>query len=443
MFLGGLILLVIGANTLVRGASKLALSFGISPLVVGLTIVAFGTSAPEVAVSVGAVLDGKTDIAIGNVVGSNIFNVLFILGISALIAPLVVNIQLIRQEVPIMLGASLLLLAFAFDGKLSFLEGGSLFGLLAAYTVFLVVQSRRETQAAKDEFADAVQPAEAGAWDSHWATQVGQIAAGLAALVFGSDYLVQASVSFAQAMGVSDLVIGLTIVAAGTSMPEVATSIAAAIKGERDIAVGNVVGSNTFNILGCVGLSGLASGAAGLGIAPSVLGSGWLVTAATAFAKALGVSDLVIGLTIVAAGTSMPEVATSVMAAIKGERDIAVGNVVGSNTFNILGCLGISGLAAGSAGLGVPAAVLNFDIWVMLAVALACLPVFVTGREIARWEGGVFLLYYTAYVAYLILAAQQHDALGVFSGVMLSFVIPITVVTLVVVMLRPGTHASR
>ncbi|MBA2724310.1 MAG: sodium:calcium antiporter, partial [Methylibium sp.] len=195
MFLGGLILLVIGASTLVRGASKLALSFGISPLVVGLTIVAFGTSAPEVAVSVGAVLDGKADIAIGNVVGSNIFNVLFILGVSALIAPLVVNIQLIRQEVPIMLGASLLLLALSLDGKLSFLEGGLLFALLLAYTVFLVVQSRRETKAAKDEFADAIQPAGAGAWDSHWAAQIGLIAAGLAALVFGSEYLVQASVS--------------------------------------------------------------------------------------------------------------------------------------------------------------------------------------------------------------------------------------------------------
>ncbi len=151
MFLGGLILLVIGANLLVRGASKLALSFGISPLVVGLTIVAFGTSAPEVAVSVGAALDGRTDIAIGNVVGSNIFNVLFILGVSALITPLVVNIQLIRQEVPIMLGASLLLLALTLDGELSFLDGGFLFALLVAYTVFLVVQSRRETQAAKDE----------------------------------------------------------------------------------------------------------------------------------------------------------------------------------------------------------------------------------------------------------------------------------------------------
>ena len=134
MCVGGLVLLVVGANALVRGASKLALSFGISPLVVGLTIVAFGTSAPEMAVSVGAVLDGRGDIAVGNVVGSNIFNVLFILGISALITPLIVNVQLIRQEVPIMLGASLLLLAMALDGSVSLLEGGLLVVLMVAYT---------------------------------------------------------------------------------------------------------------------------------------------------------------------------------------------------------------------------------------------------------------------------------------------------------------------
>ena len=353
MFVGGLVLLVVGANALVRGSSKLALSFGISPLVVGLTIVAFGTSAPEVAVSVGAVLDGNPDIAIGNVVGSNIFNVLFILGISAMITPLVVNIQLIRQEAPIMLGASLLLLALGLDGKLSLLDGALLFALLVVYTVFLVVQSRRETQAAKDEYAAEVKPAEAGAWDDKLIAQLALIAVGLAALVFGSEYLVTAAVSFAKALGVSDLVIGLTIVAAGTSMPEVATSITAAVKGERDIAVGNVVGSNTFNILGCLGLSGLVSGDLGLVMAPSLMA---------------------------------------------------------------------------------------FDIWVMLAVALACLPVFMTGREIARWEGGVFLGYYSAYVTYLILAAQQHDALQAFSAVMLSFVVPLTVVTLVAVMIRrPAT----
>ena len=349
MFLAGLVALVAGAELLVRGASKLALSFGISPLVVGLTIVAFGTSAPEVAVSVGAVLGGRTDIAIGNVVGSNIFNVLFILGLSAIITPLVVNIQLIRQEVPIMVGASLLLLALTLDGGLSMLESALLFGLLLAYTVFLVRQSRAETQAAQDEFAAEAKPAAPGAWDSRLPVQLALIASGLGLLVLGSQ---------------------------------------------------------------------------------------WLVDAAVVFAKALGVSDLVIGLTIVAAGTSMPEVATSLTAAIKGERDIAVGNVVGGNTFNILGCLGVSGLFAGSGGLVMSPALLNFDIWVMIAVALACLPVFLTGREIARWEGAVFLGYYAAYVAYLILATQQHDALGPFSAVMMGFVVPITVVTLVVALLR-------
>ena len=349
MFLAGLVALVAGAELLVRGASKLALSFGISPLVVGLTIVAFGTSAPEVAVSVGAVLGGRSDIAIGSVVGSNIFNVLFILGLSAIITPLVVNIQLIRQEVPIMVGASLLLLALTLDGGLSMLESALLFGLLLAYTVFLVRQSRAETQAAQDEFAAEAKPAAPGAWDSRLPVQLALIAAGLGLLVLGSQ---------------------------------------------------------------------------------------WLVDAAVVFAKALGVSDLVIGLTIVAAGTSMPEVATSITAAIKGERDIAVGNVVGSNTFNILGCLGLSGLFTGSGGLVMSPALLNFDIWVMIAVALACLPVFLTGREIARWEGAVFLGYYAAYVAYLILAAQQHDALDPFSAVMMGFVVPITVVTLVVALLR-------
>jgi cation:H+ antiporter len=356
LFAAGLVALVIGANLLVRGASKLALSFGISPLVVGLTVVAFGTSAPEMAVSVGAVLDGKTDIAIGNVVGSNVFNVLFILGMSALIVPLIVNVQLIRQEVPIMIGASLLLLALGLDGKLSMLDGGFLLALMVAYTVFLVIQSRRATKAEIEAACAEIPKVDQKAWDDNVAAQIALIVAGLAALVFGSDWLVGASVAFAKALGVSDLVIGLTIVAAGTSMPEVATSITAAIKGERDIAVGNVVGSNTFNILGCLGLSGLVSGDLGLAMAPSLL---------------------------------------------------------------------------------------SFDIWVMVAVALACLPIFMTGREIARWEGGVFVAYYVAYVAYLILAAQKHDALPMFSAAMMSFVVPITIVTLVVVILRPSSSGPR
>jgi len=329
-----------------------ALSLGISPLVVGLTVVAFGTSAPEVAVSVGAVLDGKADLALGNAVGSNIFNVLFILGLSALIVPLVVNIQLIRQEVPIMLGASLLLLLLSLDGLLSWNDGVLLLVLLVAYTAFLVVQSRREGQAAQDEYSQEFAPQVPAAWlDRVWA-QLLLIAVGLALLVLGSD---------------------------------------------------------------------------------------WLVQAAVILAKAMGVSDLVIALTIVAAGTSMPEVATSIMAAIKGERDIAVGNVVGSNIFNALGCMGVASLVSGHTGLAVPPAAVNFDLWVMVAVALACIPVFMTGQVIARWEGAVFLGYYVAYVTYLVLAAQQHDALGGFSAAMLSFVLPLTVVTLVVLGLRKST----
>lgn len=354
-FAAGLTALVLGASSLVRGASKLALSLGLSPLVVGLTIVAFGTSAPEMAVSTGAVLDGQGDIAVGNVVGSNIFNVLFILGVSALIVPLVVHVQLIRQEIPIMLCASLLLLVLGLDGMIRVWEGGLLMALLVAYTAFLVIQSRKESAQQAAEFNEEIQPARPGALDAHWTVQLGLIVAGLALLVVGSDWLVSSSVAFAKAFGVSDLVIGLTIVAAGTSMPEVATSLTAAIKGERDIAVGNVVGSNTFNILGCIGMSGLVAGADGLTVAPSLL---------------------------------------------------------------------------------------NFDIWVMLAVALACFPVFLTGREIARWEGAVFLGYYVAYVAYLVLASQQHAALGAFSASMLAFALPITIITFVVVWLRQqrGQH---
>ncbi len=349
IFIAGLVALVAGAELLVRGASKLALSFGLSPLVVGLTIVAFGTSAPEMAVSAGAVLGGKTDLAIGTVVGSNIFNVLFILGLSALITPLVVNLQLIRQEVPIMIGASLLLLVLTLDGNLGWFDAAMLMALMLAYTGFLIAQSRSESASANEEYAAEVRPASPGSWDARLPVQLALVVVGLALLVLGAE---------------------------------------------------------------------------------------WLVSASVTFARSLGVSDLIIGLTIVAAGTSMPEVATSVMAAIKGERDIAVGNVVGSCLFNVLGCLGLAGLLADDVGLVVPAAVQNFDIWVMLAVALACLPVFMTGREIARWEGGVFILYYAAYVAYLVLAAQQHDALGAYSAAMLGFVLPLTVVTLVVVVLR-------
>lgn len=268
-FVLGLVALVLGAEWLVRGASKLALSLGISPLVVGLTVVAFGTSAPELAVSVQSAWSGQVDIALGNVVGSNLFNLLFILGVSALITPLVVHQQLIRQEVPVMVGVSLLLWALAADGGIGRWDGALLFLLVVGYTFLIIRQSRQETAAVREEYAESM-PGDGKAWDRHWGAQTLLVLAGLGLLVLGSRWLVEGAVAFAQYLGVSELIIGLTIVAVGTSLPEVATSILAAIKGEKDIAVGNVVGSSIFNILAVLGGSSLVAPQS-LAVAPSML----------------------------------------------------------------------------------------------------------------------------------------------------------------------------
>lgn len=266
----GLILLVIGAEILVRGASKLAGAVGISSLVIGLTVVAFGTSAPELAVSIQSALQGQSDIAIGNVVGSNIFNVLFILGLSAIIIPLHVSRQLIRFDVPIMIAISILTYIFALDLHISTIEGTILFTGIIAYTVILIRQSRRETAEVKAEYEEEF-GGDAPKTGLGILINLGYIIAGLAMLVFGSRWLVEGAVYIAQSLGVSELVIGLTVVAAGTSLPEVATSIVAAIRGERDIAVGNVVGSNIFNILAVLGLTSIIS-PTGIDIAPTALG---------------------------------------------------------------------------------------------------------------------------------------------------------------------------
>ncbi|MFN4294256.1 MAG: calcium/sodium antiporter [Thermoflexales bacterium] len=347
LFIVGLALLIVGAELLVRGAARLAAGIGVSPLVIGLTIVAFGTSSPELAVSTQSALVGQADIAFGNVIGSNIFNILVIIGLSAMITPLVVAQQLVRLDVPVMIGVSVLTVLFAQNLNISRVEGIILFAGLVIYTVFLFVQSRRETNAAVQQ---------------EYEQEFGERPRGP----------VQAAINLA------------------------------------------------FIAIGLVML---------------VIGSRWLVDGAVAIARAIGVSELVIGLTIVSAGTSLPEVATSLVAAIKGERDIAVGNAVGSNIFNLLAVLGLTGVVAPS-GIAVAPAAFNFDVWVMLAVAVACLPVFFTGYEISRWEGTMFFGYYVAYLAYLILAATQHDALPAFSNVMLLFVIPLTVITLAVTVLR-------
>ncbi|MGF1571141.1 MAG: calcium/sodium antiporter [Nodosilinea sp.] len=341
-------LLLVGAESLVRGASKLAGLLGISPLIIGLTIVAYGTSAPEMAVSVQSSLAGQGDIALGNVIGSNIFNVLTILGLSALVAPLVVAQQLIRLDVPIMIGVSGLLFLFSLDHRLQPSDGIVLLVGGATYTLSLIYLSRKETNVeVQAEYAQAYTPP---ATSSLWT-----------------------------------LLINLALML--------------------------------------------------VGLVTLVLGSRLFVTGAVSIAQAIGVSQLVIGLTIVAAGTSLPELATSVVATLRGERDIAVGNVVGSNIFNILVVLGVTTLTS-PAGVIIPDSVLNFDIPVMVAVAVACIPIFATGNLISRWEGLLFMGYYVAYAAYLILRAADHEVLQIYSQVMLLFVIPLTVITLLTVVVR-------
>lgn len=343
--IGGLVLLIVGGEFLVRGASKLALAFGLSPLVIGLTVVAFGTSAPELAVSVKASLSGSADIAVGNVLGSNIFNVLFILGLSALITPLVVAQQMVKKEVPIMIAASLIAYAMAMDGTISQIEGSILFASVVVYTWIAIRSASAEPKAIKEEYEQEI---------------------------------------------------GGPAQAAEATKPM------------------SIVQSLAF-ILG--------------GLVTLVYGSKLLVEAATELARGWGISELVIGLTIVAAGTSLPEVAASAIAAFKGERDIAVGNVVGSNIFNLFSVLGLSSIVSPS-GIPVSEGALSFDFPIMIACAVACLPVFYIGYSISRSRGIMFLGYYIAYTVYLILDAQQHPATIQIKAALLYFAIPLTVLTL-------------
>ncbi|MBT9166862.1 MAG: Inner membrane protein YrbG [Syntrophomonadaceae bacterium] len=225
-------------------------------MVIGLTVVAFSTSAPELAVSTMSALAGQADIALGNVVGSNIFNVLFILGVSAVVTPLVVCQQLVHLAVPLMIAVSILLLIIGSDGRISGIEGSFLFLLLIIYTIFLFYQSQK-----KNNKADCPLPLrEKQAMPlKSWATNIFFILAGLGLLVLGSEWFIDGARAVAMLLGISELVISLTIVAAGTSLPELITSVIASLRGERDIAVGNIVGSNIFNILGVLGLSSIVA----------------------------------------------------------------------------------------------------------------------------------------------------------------------------------------
>lgn len=264
LFLIGLVLLVVGAEMLVRGASRLALAAGISPLVIGLTVVALGTSSPEMAVSVGGALAGESDIAVGNVVGSNILNVLLILGISALITPLVVHRQLVRIDVPIMIGISAAVWAMGYDGAIGTVDGLILLGAMVGYFALAVRLGRREGVVPEDVPTD--RPRGAG----QMLTQAAIILVGLALLVLGARWLVGGAVALAESLGIDELVIALTVVAAGTSLPEIATSIVAAVRGQRDMAVGNIVGSNILNLVAILGASAVAA-PDGLTVQPAVM----------------------------------------------------------------------------------------------------------------------------------------------------------------------------
>ena len=340
----GFVLLVVGAELLVRGAARLAAAAGIPPLIIGLTVVAFATSAPELAVSTQSALSGQADIALGNVVGSNIFNILFVLGASALVLPLVVKQQLVRLDAPLMVGASILVLLLGLDGRIERWEGGLLFACIIAYTFLLVRQSRNESSLVQEEYA--------------------------------SEY---------GAVGSGKRLLDVILVIAGLAL--------------------------------------------------LVWGARWLVDGAAIIARVLGLSELIIGLTIIAIGTSLPEAATSVIADLRGERDIAVGNAVGSSLFNLLVVLGLTSLLAPQ-GVPVAPAALAFDIPVMIAAAVATLPIFFIGHRISRWEGALLLAYYIAYMLYLVLNATQHTALGAFRTAMMFFVLPLTAFTLLILVVR-------
>lgn len=251
--IGGLILLALGAEGLVRGTSAIAARLGIAPLVIGLTVVAFGTGSPELFVSLGAALSGNSSIALGNVIGSNISNVALILGVAALVSPLTVRAEIVRREVPIMIGASVLLWLLLLDGNLSRIDGLLLTACAVGFTFFNYQLAKTNKQAfVEEEYSEALKQSKKPLW-----LDITFAVVGLITLLFGANLLLNGAVTVAESFGISQIVIGLTIVAIGTSLPELATSVSATIKGESDVALGNAIGSNTLNIFCILGVTAL------------------------------------------------------------------------------------------------------------------------------------------------------------------------------------------
>ena len=258
----GLVALTVGAEGLVRGSASLAIRMGLTPLVIGLTVVAFGTSTPELVVSLVASLNHQPDISIGNVVGSNTFNIGIILGLTALICPVKVNLQIIKHDGPIMIAVSLLALFLINRGTISRLAGVGLLIALVAYTSYSIWLSKKEVSTEiEQQFQEGVPSQSKSLYRDLWF-----IGAGLLLLIAGSHLLVVSATDIARLFGISEAVIGLTIIAVGTSMPELATSVVAALRRQPDIAVGNIVGSNIFNILGILGAASITNPLSATGI---------------------------------------------------------------------------------------------------------------------------------------------------------------------------------
>jgi cation:H+ antiporter len=261
VFLGGLVVIVVGAELVLRGASRIAAWLGLQPIVIGLTVVALGTSAPELAVGITAAVEGRGALAVGNIAGTNIVNILLILGLSAALRPMPLRMLSIRLDVPSMIGAAVVVFLFALDGLLSRGEGILLLTGALIYTVTLVRMSKRESADVKREIADEY-GSEALGVRSGWVSAAWSLVlfiTGLALTVLGADLLVVGAVSIAQGLGVSDAIIGLTIVAIGTSMPELATTVVATLKDERDVAIGNLIGSSISNLFVILGVTCLVS----------------------------------------------------------------------------------------------------------------------------------------------------------------------------------------
>ena len=337
---GGLFALIAGGELLVRGASSLALAAKVSPLIIGLTVVAFGTSAPELGVSIQSCYQGAPDLAIGNAVGSNIANILLVLGMSALAAPLAVHSRLFKLDIPVMVGAAAALWALgAFDGQLSRMEGIGLAVALVVYFYWTVRTGRQEQKLLEAELDELPDTPPSGALGIGFA--VGQVLVGLVLLILGAQFLVDGCVKLALFFGASELAVGLVVAAFGTSLPELVTSFTAALRGKRDLAVGNVVGSNILNIFAVLGITAV--------VAPD--------------------------------------------------------------------------------GIPISAGANQFHIPVMLAVSVCCLPIFLTGSAIMRWEGAAMLAFYLAYIGYVCYSTAADPPVEPTMKTTLLFIVPLIAIT--------------